>query len=327
MEGVNEDNLVIKNSNVELKGYGTPPEKRSIPELLKMGVVIIDKPPGPTSHQVTAWVRDILNGIGTVDKAGHGGTLDPAVTGVLPVALGRAVRGTDIILQGGKEYIAIMRLHSDVPEERIRALFREFTGEIYQTPPVRSSVKRELRVRRIYALDLLEIDGRDVLFRVECQAGTYIRTLCVDIGTALGVGGNMQELRRIRTGQYSENMAVTLHRLRDVVEDYKETGDEAVLREVILPAETIFSQMKSVVVKDTAVDSISHGADLSIPGIHRISRSINKGDEVAIYTAKGEIIGIGTAEMDAKQVLLRASGVAVKTSRVLMEPGTYMSVW
>ncbi len=324
---MNEKALVAKKTNVILKGCGVDPQKRSIPELLNMGVVIIDKPPGPTSHQVAAWAKEVLNGIGTVDKAGHGGTLDPSVTGVLPVALGRAVRGIDSILLGGKEYIAILRLHSEVPEDRIRAVFKEFTGDIYQTPPVRSSVKREMRVRRIYALDILEIDGRDVLFRAETQAGTYIRTLCVDIGAALGVGGNMQELRRIRTGPYSENMAVTLQHLRDVVEDYKETGDEAGIRKVILPAETLFSHMKSVVVKDTAVDSISHGADLSVPGIHRISRRIRKGERVAIYTAKGEIIAIGTAEMDAKQILARSSGLAVKTERVFMEPGTYLSVW
>lgn len=324
---MNEKALVTKNSNVILKGYGIDPHKRSIEGLLSMGVIIIDKPSGPTSHQVAAWVKEILNKVGEVDKAGHGGTLDPSVTGVLPVALGRAVRGIDSILLGGKEYIAILRLHSEVPEERIRAVFREFTGEIYQTPPVRSSVKRELRVRRIYAMDILEINGRDILFRVESQAGTYIRTLCVDIGAALGVGGNMQELRRTRSGPYSENMAITLQHLRDVVENYKETGDEHGLREVILPAETLFSRMRSVVVKDTAVDSISHGAHLSVPGIHRISRRIKKGETVAIYTAKGEIIAIGTAEMDAKQILSRSSGVAVKTVRVFMEPGTYLSIW
>ena len=324
---MNSKDLVMKNSNAVLEGYGTEPAHRPLEKLLDMGVVIIDKPAGPTSHQVSAWAKEILSGIIPVDKAGHGGTLDPAVTGVLPIALGRAVRGIDSILLGGKEYIAILRLHSAVSESRIREVFSEFVGDIYQTPPVRSSVKREMRVRRIYALDILEIDGRDVLFRVESQAGTYIRTLCVDIGAALGVGGNMQELRRIRTGPYSENMAVTLQQLRDVVENYKETGGEADLRGAILPAETLFSRMKSVVLKDTAVDSISHGADLSVPGIHMLSRSIKKGEMVAIYTAKGEIVAVGCAQMDANRILSRSSGLAVKTERVFMEPGTYPSVW
>jgi len=324
---MNRKDLVTKNSNAVFRGYGKEPEHRSLDELLQMGVIIIDKPAGPTSHQVAAWAADVLSEIGSVDKAGHGGTLDPSVTGVLPTAIGRAVRGIDSILLGGKEYIAILRLHSSVPEERIRDVFREFTGDIYQMPPVRSSIKRELRVRRIYALDILEINDRDVLFRAETQAGTYIRTLCVDIGAALGTGGNMQELRRIRTGPYSEKMAVTLQQLRDAVEDYKNSGDEGRLREIILPAETLFSLMKSVVVKDTAVDSISHGADLSVPGIHMLSRGISKGERVAIYTVKGEIIAMGTAEMDAKRILSRSSGLAVKTERVFMEPETYPSVW
>jgi len=324
---MNTKELVTRNSNPVLEGYGIAPDRRALEELLSLGVVVIDKPSGPTSHQVAAWTRDILSTIAPVDKAGHGGTLDPSVTGVLPVALGRAVRGIDSILLGGKEYIAILRLHSAVEEARIRSVFREFVGDIYQIPPVRSSVKREMRVRRIYALDILEIDGRDVLFRAETQAGTYIRTLCVDIGAALGVGGNMQELRRIRTGPYGEERAVTLQRLRDAVERYGQSGDEKELREMILPVETLFSHMKSVVLKDTAVDSVSHGADLSIPGIHMLSRGIKRGERVAIYTAKGEIVAIGTAKMDAERILARSSGLAVETERVFMEPGTYPSVW
>ncbi|UCF08899.1 MAG: RNA-guided pseudouridylation complex pseudouridine synthase subunit Cbf5, partial [Thermoplasmata archaeon] len=177
---------LIKARALTSSKFGTPPGERGISELIESGVVLLDKPAGPTSHQVSAWVRDILQ----IKKAGHGGTLDPHVTGLLPVALGRATNALRSLLVGGKEYVGIMRLHGDVPKSRIQDVFSEFTGKIYQFPPLRSAVKRELRIREIYYLEPLEFDKRLVLFRVGCEAGTYIRTLCRDMGDALGTGAN-----------------------------------------------------------------------------------------------------------------------------------------
>ncbi len=124
---------------------------------------------------MVSWVKRILS----LNRAGHSGTLDPKVTGVLPVMLGNATKIANVLLKAGKEYVCIMRLHQQESKGKIRKAAAEFVGTIYQRPPLRSSVKRRLRTRQIYYLDILEIDGQDVLLRVGCQAGTYIRKLCV----------------------------------------------------------------------------------------------------------------------------------------------------
>ena len=107
-------------------------------------------------------------------------------------------------MYSGKEYICVMKLHGDSNEGQIKQVLSEFEDEIYQRPPLRSSVKRQLRTRRIYYIDYIETDGRNVLFKVACEAGTYIRKLCFDIGEILGVGAHMQELRRTRSGSFTE---------------------------------------------------------------------------------------------------------------------------
>ena len=193
--------------------WGTRPEERSIAERIRLGVAIVDKPGGPTSHQVSAWVRDMFG----VPKAGHSGTLDPRVTGVLPVALADATRAVEAVLEGDKEYVGVMQLHQDVDERRVRSMMARFVGEIYQIPPIRSAVKREQRTRHVYDLEPLEVDGRNVLFRVRCESGTYIRTLCADIGDALGVGANMVDLRRTRAATFGEADAHPLNAFRDAI--------------------------------------------------------------------------------------------------------------
>src|SRR3989344_4524186 len=162
--------------------FGQRPEDRSTETMLQYSVINIDKPRGPTSHQVSAYVQQILG----IKKSGHSGTLDPKVTGVLPVAVGKATKIVQALLPAGKEYVAIMHLHDDLPEEKIRSACAQFVGRIKQLPPLKSNVKREWRFRKIYYLEILEIKGRDVLFRVGCQAGTYIRKLIHDLGTAMG---------------------------------------------------------------------------------------------------------------------------------------------
>ena len=154
--------------------FGKSPEKRTVEELIKFGVVNIDKPAGPTSHQVSAYVQKILG----IKKSGHSGTLDPNVTGVLPVALGKSTKVIQTLLTAGKEYVCIMHIHKPVPEYELFRALDKFTGKINQLPPIKSSVKRQWRERTIYYIDVLEIQGQDVLFTVGCQAGTYIRKLC-----------------------------------------------------------------------------------------------------------------------------------------------------
>jgi len=314
--------LIRKSSASIDSRYGKRPEERTIEELMRSGIVVIDKPMGPTSHQVAAWVRDILG----VQKTGHGGTLDPRATGVLPIGLGTAVRAMDYIHEAGKRYIGLMRLHGEVDIDSIMRALREFVGEIYQTPPVRSAVKRTLRKRRIDSLTLLEKKGNNVLFDVRCEGGTYIRTLCADIGDALGIGAHLQELRRIEAGPFTERDSITLHALRDATE-FRNQGNDKELRRAIMPMERIFSDWKRIVVKDSAVDAICHGAPLAIPGIVELSKDITVGDKVAIFSMKGEIIASGIAIMGSKSIAEMKEGEAVRLERVFMNPGTYPRSW
>ncbi|MEM2869385.1 MAG: RNA-guided pseudouridylation complex pseudouridine synthase subunit Cbf5 [Thermoplasmata archaeon] len=302
--------------------FGVAPLQRDLNSMLEMGVVVLDKPAGPTSHQVAAWTRDLLG----IERAGHGGTLDPGVTGVLPVTLGRATKAVGALLYASKEYICYMKLHRDVREEKVRAVLSEFEDEIFQVPPVRSAVKRQQRSRRIYSLKVLELDGRDVLFRVSCQAGTYIRTLCQDVGEVLGVGAHMQELRRVRTARFTEDTAVTLHDLKDAFVFWKE-GSEKELRRILLPMESLLQHLPAVVVRDGAVDALCHGARLAVPGIVALDSGIQKGDKVVVLTAKGEGIALGRAEMTSEAMLELNQGIAVTTERVFMPPGTYPKGW
>ncbi|RLF52924.1 MAG: RNA-guided pseudouridylation complex pseudouridine synthase subunit Cbf5 [Thermoplasmata archaeon] len=303
--------------------YGKKPEDRSVEELLEMGMINLDKPSGPTSHQVVSWVREILS----AKNVGHGGTLDPRVTGVLPVAINRGTKLLKVLLTAGKEYVGIMRLHREVSEDILRAVFEKFVGEIYQVPPVKSAVKRARRKRRIYYLDIIEIEGRDVLFRVGCEAGTYIRRLCVDIGKKLGVGAHMQELRRTRVGTLSEEESVTLHDLKDAYELWREDGYEEEIRRCIKPIERMLDHLPKIVVRDSAVDALCRGASLTLPGVLEVDSGIKKGDVVAVMTLKGEAVMIGKANMSTEEMLIRDTGVCVIPERVVMERGTYPPMW
>ena len=259
-------------------------------------------------------------------KSAHGGTLDPRVTGVLPVGLGGAVRAMDALHYGTKAYVGVMRMHGNADRKRLEEIFKEFTDEIYQTPPMRSAVKRELRTRRITSLSLLETSERDVLFKVDCEAGTYIRSLCVDIGDAMALGAHLQDLRRTRAGVLTEDAAVSLHDLKDAYEEHK-AGDSGPLRKMLRPKEVLLAQMPKIEIKDSAVDAICHGANLAVPGIVSLDERINKGGTVAIMTLSGEGVALGTSLMDSEEVMKRSEGFAVDVSRVFMPTGTYLRSW
>jgi H/ACA ribonucleoprotein complex subunit 4 len=303
--------------------HGVEPAKRTVEALLHLGVVVLDKPAGPTSHQVAAWARDLLG----LPRAGHGGTLDPNVTGVLPVTLDQATKAVGSLLYSSKEYVCFMKLHRDVKEEKVRSVLSDFEDEIFQVPPLRSAVKRQQRSRRIYRLKVLEVDGRDVLFTAACQAGTYMRTLCTDIGEVLGVGAHMQELRRTRTARFSEKEAVTLHSLKDAFVFWKEDHDEAPIRKVVRPMEQLLSHLPAVIIRDGAVDAVCHGARLAVPGIVALDSDIVKGDRVAVFTAKGEGVALGAAELPSEAMMETNQGIAVTPDRILMPTGTYPKGW
>ena len=312
----------LKKSDDKPQGHGKDPYKRTIEELLDTGVINLDKPPGPTSHEVVSWVKGILH----IKRAGHSGTLDPHVTGCLPTMLGDATRLVRVLLLSGKEYVCVMRLHADVPEKEVRQVLEEFTGTIYQRPPLVSAVKREVRKRTIYYIKFLEMVGRDVLFIVGCEAGTYIRKLCHDIGEALGCGAHMYELRRTRSGPFSEDDSlITLHTLKDAYEIWKETGNEGPLRKCIYPMEFALRDLPAIVVKDSAVDALARGAQLGVQGISKLQSGIKAGDMVAVFTHLGEVVSLGKARMSSEEMLAAAEGQAIDTVAVAMKPGVYPS--
>lgn len=317
-------NMVTKSKSFTSQDFGCKPEERQIDEYISKGVVNLDKPSGPTSHEIDSWIKRIL----PLEKSGHGGTLDPKVTGILPVGLDDATRAIQLLLTAPKEYVCLLTLHRNVSEERIREVFSEFTGKIFQLPPVKSAVKRELRTRNVYYSTIYEIDGRDVLFRIGCQAGTYVRTYCHNIGEALGVGAHMAELRRTQVGSFTEkNNLVTLQDVTDAYHFYIEDGDESFLRQAIMPMERAADYLPKIIVKDSAVDAICHGADLACGGISELADNIQKNDFVVIETLKNELVGAGHSLLTSQEILEADSGFAVNVSKVFMKPDTYPRFW
>ncbi|MBR9676297.1 RNA-guided pseudouridylation complex pseudouridine synthase subunit Cbf5 [Candidatus Woesearchaeota archaeon] len=302
--------------------YGKKPEKRSVDELLDFGIINIDKPAGPTSHQVSAYVKDIIG----IKKAGHSGTLDPNVTGSLPVALGRGTRVLEALLTSGKEYVCLMHVHKEIPNSKIKEVMNSFLGKIKQLPPVKSAVKRDWRYRKIYYLEILEIEGQDVLFRVGTQAGTYIRKLVHDIGVELGCGAHMAELRRSKTGPFREDTLCSLQELSDTLHFYKENGEEEGIRRCVLPIEFGVDHLPKVWVLDTTVNTLCHGVNLKVPGIAKVESEIQIDEDVAIMTLKDELVGVGKLKMLPKNIISKDKGVAVQTKKVFMEPGTYPKI-
>ena len=284
---------------------------------------MIDKPPGPTSHEVVAWTKRILD----LPKVGHSGTLDPQVSGVLPLGLGEATKALGVLLLGPKEYQALGRLHSLPSKEKLEQTLELFRGEIFQKPPQRSAVSRQTRTRTIYELELLEQKERLILLRVLCEAGTYIRKLYYDIGEILGPGCSMIELRRSKVYQFSEDNLVTMHELADAFATWKESNDSSKLKKIILPVEHALSEIKSVVIRDSAIDSLCHGAQLAIPGILEISPGLNQGDLVAIYSQKGEVIALAEALLSENEIKDNIKGYAFQTKRIIMKPNTYPKSW
>jgi H/ACA ribonucleoprotein complex subunit 4 len=284
------------------------------------GIIVVDKPRGPSSHQVAAWVRDLLH-----VPVGHSGTLDPMVSGVLVVMLGQAVRLAPWLLQSEKEYICLMRLHGDIDPKELVRVQQEFMGRIYQRPPRRSAVKRNLRIRTIQAIEILDTEEENVLMRVRCDAGTYIRSLCHHMGYALGVGAHLQELRRTQSGMFSEKHAHTLQEIR-IAQEAAQQGDVRSLQALILPPGSAVQDLPHVVIRDQAVDAVCHGAVLARVGIGDYTE-FRKNEGVAILTRKDELVGLGTALVDSSIIPSLSSGFVVAPHVIIMERGTYPRRW
>ncbi|XP_020582766.1 H/ACA ribonucleoprotein complex subunit 4 isoform X2 [Phalaenopsis equestris] len=323
----NYDRLNVRTGHYTPLPAGNSPLKRPLELYLRYGIINLDKPSNPSSHEVVAWIKRILRS----EKTGHSGTLDPKVTGNLVVCIDRATRLVKSQQGAGKEYVCVARLHSDVPDTvKVARALETLTGAVFQRPPLISAVKRQLRIRTIYESKLLEYDAEKhlVVFWISCEAGTYVRTLCVHLGLILGVGGHMQELRRVRSGILGErdNM-VTMHDVLDAQWVYDNFKDESYLRRVVVPLEVLLTSYKRLVVKDSAVNAICYGAKLMIPGLLRFENDIEVGEEVVLMTTKGEAIALGIAEMTTAVMATCDHGTAARIKRVVMDRDTYPRKW
>ena len=303
------------------------------------GVLIIKKEAGWTSHDVVAKVRHLLGGV----KVGHAGTLDPAATGVLPVLIGRGTRIAEYLVEWDKEYCAVLRLGETtdtqdatgtvlisqaterVTAEAIHEAAARFRGPIEQVPPMYSAVKiagvplyksaragktvaRDARTVVVHTLEVLAIQGRDVTLRIVCSKGTYVRTLCADMGDVLGVGGHMLALERRRVGPLLIEHALTI--------------DEAVTRHALgrlgddlLSLDRALDQLAIAVVDERTADSVRHGAPVPAAKILRWEgvADVECGSRrpVRIHDTDGYLLAIGKCR--------ETSGGALTVEKVLMD--------
>ncbi|XP_036596439.1 H/ACA ribonucleoprotein complex subunit DKC1 [Trichosurus vulpecula] len=323
----NFDKLNVRTTHYTPLPSGSNPLKREITDYIRTGFINLDKPSNPSSHEVVAWIRRILR----VEKTGHSGTLDPKVTGCLIVCIERATRLVKSQQSAGKEYVGVIRLHNAIESEvQLSRALETLTGALFQRPPLIAAVKRQLRVRTIYESKMLEYDPEKRLgiFWVSCEAGTYIRTLCVHVGLLLGVGGQMQELRRIRSGVMGEkDHMVTMHDVLDAQWQYDNYKDEGYLRRVIYPLEKLLTSHKRLVMKDSAVNAICYGAKIMLPGVLRYEDGIEVNQEVVVITTKGEAICVAIALMTTAVISTCDHGIVAKIKRVIMERDTYPRKW
>src|SRR3989338_382771 len=258
-------------------------KEKSIKDLLQFSIINLDKPSGPTSFGVDTIIKKELN----LPKTSHFGTLDPMVTGVLPIALSRACRLMNYFIGKNKTYVGIMRIHSNISIAELKQEIKPFLGEITQLPPIKSRVKRQERKRTIYNFKMLEKRGKDILFETEVQAGTYIRKLIHDLGEKIG-GAHMLELRRTKAGLFDESSLVSLYDLDKAVESY-EKGDEQPLRNMVFPAEIVALLLPSITIKESFLKKALTGSPLFTSSIEK-APSLDKDEKVVVF-CKDTLVG------------------------------------
>ena len=282
-------------------------------ELIDNGLIILDKPPGHTSHEISAFIKKITS----AKRSGHAGTLDPEVSGVLPVAIGRATKLLRYIASETKTYVGIIKFRDIQSRERILELFKKFSGEIVQTPPKISAVRKVPRKRIIYHLKLIEIskeNPRLALFEAKVGAGTYIRTLCEDIGKTCG-GARMEELRRIAVGDITEKNTVKMEDVVDAMWLLKNKQDESEINRIIHPPEK-FIFLPKAVIRDSAINSIKSGAKIAIPAISEFPENILEGQKINLFSESGIFIGVGIAVISSINFSKKNKGIAFKLERM-----------
>ncbi len=294
---------------------GCAPADRTPAEMVRWGVVLLDKPSGPSSRQAAERVGRILR----ADKVGHGGTLDPKVTGVLPVLLEKSTRAAEVLLGCDKSYEGTMSLHGDVDDAALERGMAALRGVIEQMPPRRSAVARRLRERAVYRFEVTRREGREAAFEVDCQGGTYIRKLVHDLGLELGCAAHMASLRRTRAAGFGIEECVTTEEVAEAAG----AGEVNSLRKVVLPVEEVLARLlPRVQVEDGAVQPLCTGYPLAAPGVCAVEE-FAEGEQVLVVTLKGEVVALGRALMGWEEALRAERGLAVRMEHVLMEKGTY----
>ena len=303
--------------------HGIDPENLSIEQRLASGFILLDKPPGPTSHQIASWVRDLLG----LDRLGHGGTLDPFATGVLPLMAGKSMKLTKGILKTDKTYIAVLKFANETSNATLSDVISKLTGRIYNVPPEISAVKVQVRTRKIYSFEVIEASGKQAIVKIACEAGTYIRTIARDMGLLLGYKVELKELRRENSGRFDLADCVTLQEIADAVWLWKECDNPAALQKIIHPTEKLLLDKPYIIVKDSAASALCHGAPLLRPGLVEVSDKLSSGLEVAAFTSKNEIVGIVKMTKSYKELCTETTGEIGKPVMILMEQERYPPQW
>ena len=302
---------------------GGIPDDRDVEERLASGFILLDKPAGPTSHQLASWARDLFG----LERLGHGGTLDPFATGVLPLMAGKTMKLTKKILTHKKTYICVFRFASVPDETQLKKVMKQLTGRVYNVPPEVSAVKVQVRTRKIFTFEKIEMKGNDMIARVYCEAGTYIRTMARDLGLFLDMKVQLKELRRENTGVFKLEDCITMQDLADAVWLWKEHNQPEALLRVIHPIEKLLLDLPTATVKDSAAAALAHGAPLLRPGLVNISAGVKSGKEVVIQTLKGEAVGIVSLTLGTDEIAAINEGEVARPSMVLLDEGLYPRRW
>jgi H/ACA ribonucleoprotein complex subunit 4 len=316
--------MIILDANaVTSPDHGCAPADRSIDQLFESGFILLDKAPGPSSHQISAWARDMMG----LEKLGHGGTLDPFATGLLPLLAGKAMRLTGRILTHDKSYLAILKIGREVERTELDEKMSQLTGKVYNVPPEISAVRVQVRTRKISRFEILDFDGTTILTHIECEAGTYVRTMARDLGLLLDSPVELKELRRPSSGEFSLSQAITMQQLADAYWLWKENGDSSAIIRILHPVEDMLSGVPKIVIKDGAAAALSHGAPLLRPGVVSIPDDLGVGNEVLLVTMKGEAVALANLVQPSKVIPEMTQGEVAKPNCVLMKEDTYPRSW
>ena len=320
-----QENWVVDESATTNQSFGCIPYERPLEELLECGIILVDKPSGPSSHQLAAWARTMLG----INRIGHGGTLDPFATGLLTLLCGRSTKITGEILKKPKSYVAVIRFKNPIGGPELHDLVSKMQGEIYNVPPKESAVKIQVRSRIVTKSDLIQTEEGDRvhLLSIDCEAGTYIRTLIRDLGLLSSNDCELLELHRSRTGSLDDQMACNMQQLADAVFLWREHDDPRGLSKLISPVEAVLEGIPEIIIKDGAVAALSHGAPLARPGIVSVPKGVLLGETVLLSSLKGEAVAIAELTVSSDSIPGMDSGHVAIPKTVIMQPGAYPQTW